>query len=140
MMRKTMKKAVSLILVLAALVAMAIPAMALVPETAEPMACTHTFVTKQITLYGQFQYVDENFCRPRVQTVVQCSKCGYVDSVTESIIPKLGAHSKELFAASCSGTVQTWKYKCQYCNHTFTETHACPKPHASGTPCNWLPI
>lgn len=136
-----MRKMLSLLLVLALCVAVALPAFAANgDETAEPQACSHTYRdVSRVLKAGAGEYINANTCH-RAYTVTQkCTKCGYTRTVTE-VSGEISLHDFNVVDASCNGTMQTWQERCQYCYYRTVTTHYCPgAPHIAGN-CNYLPI
>ena len=104
----------------------------------EVQATTHMCIKGSLvgrTWDTNYTYFDENTCRRGVYSYYSCTICnGLIFETTYDT----ASHSGPVYAASCSGTVQTWHCTCSRCGGRYTETHACQgKDHRNG--CQWLP-
>ena len=136
-------KTVSLLLVAAFVIALALSAFAAVPDEGEvtPTAvCNHIYYAPTRDLADGYQYLTaEKHCRYyNCQEI--CRLCKFAHKWTEPATGTAIKHANYIADATCNGTTQTWRYYCSDCHHaTITTYNACKgAPH--GTVCHWLPI
>lgn len=142
-MKNLTQKTVSLLLVAVFILALALSAVAAVPdegEVAPTAACSHVYQWYSDEWTNGYSYLSPTqHCREYIKKG-KCRLCGI--STTQLYPNKryTTSHSDLLVTASCNGTTQTWNYHCDDCNHmTISTTRACPgAPH--GVVCRWLPV
>lgn len=139
-----MKKAISLILVVVLVMAMAIPAFAAMPETIEPQACIHSDTLTPVGNPQQYKsrYRDATYCQDCYVIQYNCSACGATVTHTEWIDGTEKTHKYVVYNATCDGTTQTWYYHCDYCSHAkpgSPTTVTCKRAHINGV-CTTLPV
>lgn len=109
--------------------------------SAEVQATTHTCIGGETVGYTwdtHISYINNDTCGRRGYIYKRCVICG--DVVTEISYTDTASHSGSVYAASCSGTVQTWHCTCSKCGGHFTKTITCPGgPHTPGY-CKVLPV
>lgn len=131
------KKIVSIIIVVALIMPLAIVSFAAQPDTVAPQACSHTW--GPATISTSWDKYNDTQCKKTVTVTRVCTKCAEVNQISDVTYPP---HEKFIYNATCNGTVQTHFYKCCKCgSYCCTEWIACPGAninHQSG--CQWLPV
>ncbi len=132
-----MKKFISLIIAVALVMSLAVPAFAAQPETVEPQACNHTWGPE--TTSTMWAKHSESQCKKTVVVTKVCTKCAKIDQNTTTTYPY---HGEAVSQATCDGTTQTHTYSCPKCGaYRYTRWVACAganKSHQNG--CQWLPV
>ena len=142
-MKNLTQKTVSLLLVAVFILALALSAVAAVPdegEVAPTAACSHLYDSPQKTTVYVYTYNNSTYHCYYYACTKTCRLCNYTYRWTELNTSTNVKHTNYISNATCNGTTQTWYYYCSVCNHsTITKNPACPgAPH--GTVCHWLPI
>lgn len=142
-MKNLTQKTVSLLLVAVFILALALSAVAAVPdegEVAPTAACNHIYDPVKRSSGHTFLYYDTSIHCYYYTCTQTCRLCKATRRWTEPNLNVTQDHANYITNATCNGTTQTWTYYCSVCNHaTITKYLACKgAPH--GTVCHWLPI
>lgn len=142
-MKNLTQKTVSLLLVAVFILALALSAVAAVPdegEVAPTAACSHVYQVLSDKATGNYQYYSTTrHCAEYIKTE-KCRLCGITATKVYIRPEEYKAHTNTMESASCNGTTQTLNYSCKTCHHTtISRQIACPgAPH--GVVCRWLPL
>lgn len=142
-MKNLTQKTVSLLLVAVFILALALSAVAAVPdegEVAPTAACNHVYQWLSNKATGTYRYYSTlKHCEVYEKTG-ECRLCGITVTETYPNSNVKSDHTSLLETASCNGTTQTLNYSCKTCHHTtISRQIACPgAPH--GVVCRWLPL
>lgn len=132
-----MKKIVSIIIVVALIMPLAIVSFAAQPDTVAPQACSHTWGPE--TTSTSWDKYNDSQCKKTVTVTRVCTKCAEID---RTVSVTCHYHQEAVRSASCNGTTQTHIYNCPNCGtYRYTTWVACPGAninHQSG--CQWLPV
>lgn len=132
-----MKKTISLVVVVALIMSLAITAFA-APRAPESSECDHAWeITKTTTAW---KYSSDTMCQRTVTQTKKCAKCGIAGTTDVTI--DFPPHEETIVSATCDGTTQTHTYRCTNCKGYLPKKYVpcigAGKNHASG--CMWLPI
>ena len=155
--RKT-RAIAALLLTLALVLSVRIPALAAEPQAhdhahADAAVCTdasggvdpqascsvHVWKASQsILLPGEGVYINANRCESHWKETRTCKKCNATEIVGYYSVPN-DTHRATPYTSSCDGRTQTIHNRCAQCFHTMaTTTQVCPGGPHTGM-CRWLP-
>lgn len=145
-MKSFTRKTVSLLLVAAFVIALALSAFAAVPDEDEvtPTAqCNHIYDAPVKTLVRTYVYHSASEHGYYYNCVEICRLCKFAHKWTALATDQkrfIKPHNNYIADATCNGTTQTWRYYCSVCNHATQTTYNACKGAPHGTVCHWLPI
>lgn len=108
------------------------------PSAEVQSTCAHSWGYVR-TVYNGYVWRSNSTCALEVCHKLRCNICN-IATKDEFEYMDPASHSGSVYAASCSGTVQTWHCTCSRCGGHFTKTITCPGgPHTPGY-CKVLPV